>query len=171
MPAARTPRAGRGGRSRRRGWGAAGGDPPPAPDRRGLRSAGGGSASATPPEPARRARPAPRRVWACRPNKARWYTRCPQPFSKPNGLTPLSDPLLVGPQALLVRRSVGNDESARAQYLGPTGKRGAGKLARPVWSGGKAVRPYLSLLVQPAAAAFDPGVMSRQPRTRRLTRR
>ncbi len=46
----------------------------------------------------------------------------------------------------LVRSAVGNDESARSKYLGPTGKRSAGKLACSVWSGGKAVRPYLSLL-------------------------
>src|SRR6266496_3325280 len=45
----------------------------------------------------------------------------------------------------LVRSAVGNDESARSKYLGPTGKRSAGKLACSVWSGGKAVRPYLSL--------------------------
>jgi hypothetical protein len=45
----------------------------------------------------------------------------------------------------LVRSAVGNDESARSKYLGPPGKRSAGKLACAVWSGGKAVRPYLSL--------------------------
>ena len=45
----------------------------------------------------------------------------------------------------LVRSAVGNSESARSEYLGPTGKRSAGKLACSVWSGGKAVRPYLSL--------------------------
>jgi len=44
-----------------------------------------------------------------------------------------------------VRRTIGDDESALAQYVGPTGKPGAVKVARPVWSGGKAVRPYLSL--------------------------
>ena len=47
---------------------------------------------------------------------------------------------------LLVRFAVGNDKSARSKYCGPTGKRSAGKLACSVWSGGKAVRPYLSLL-------------------------
>ena len=45
----------------------------------------------------------------------------------------------------LVRFTVGNDKSARYEYDGPTGKRSAGKLACSVWSGGKAVRPYLSL--------------------------
>ena len=45
----------------------------------------------------------------------------------------------------LVRSAAGNSESARSEYLGPTGKRSAGKLACSVWSGGKAVRPYLSL--------------------------
>ena len=45
----------------------------------------------------------------------------------------------------LVRFTVGNDKSARSKYTGPTGKRSAGKLACSVWSGGKAVRPYLSL--------------------------
>ena len=45
----------------------------------------------------------------------------------------------------LVRSTVGNDKSARSKYDGPTGKRSAGKLACSVWSGGKAVRPYLSL--------------------------
>jgi hypothetical protein len=44
-----------------------------------------------------------------------------------------------------VRRTVGADESALGQYVGPTGKPGAVKVARPVWSGGKAVKPYLSL--------------------------
>ena len=47
---------------------------------------------------------------------------------------------------LLVRFAVGNDKSARSKYCGPTGKRSAGKLACSVWSGGKAARPYLSLL-------------------------
>ena len=46
----------------------------------------------------------------------------------------------------LVRPAVGDDKSARSKYYGPTGKRSAGKLACSVWSGGKAVRPYLSLL-------------------------
>jgi hypothetical protein len=45
----------------------------------------------------------------------------------------------------LVRPTVGDDKSARSKYYGPTGKRSAGKLACSVWSGGKAVRPYLSL--------------------------
>ena len=45
----------------------------------------------------------------------------------------------------LVRLSVGNDESALPESTGPTGKRSAGKLACSVWSGGKAVKPYLSL--------------------------
>jgi hypothetical protein len=59
----------------------------------------------------------------------------------------------------LVRSAVGNDESARSKYLGPTGKRSAGNkrsarggLACSVWSGGKAVRPYLSLLKASAGA-------------------
>ena len=46
----------------------------------------------------------------------------------------------------LVRPAVGDDQSARSKYYGPTGKPRAGKLACAVWSGGKAVRPYLSLL-------------------------
>jgi len=58
----------------------------------------------------------------------------------------------------LVRFTVGNDKSARSKYYGPTGKRSAGKLACSVWSGGKAVRPYLSLLKSFCAA-----------RSRRLT--
>jgi hypothetical protein len=45
----------------------------------------------------------------------------------------------------LVRPAVGNDQSARSNYSGPTGKRSAGKLACSVWSGGKTVRSYLSL--------------------------
>ena len=53
----------------------------------------------------------------------------------------------------LVRSAVGNDKSARSKYSGPTGKRSAGKLARSVWSGGKAVRPYLSLLIAVLALA------------------
>src|SRR6266498_82813 len=48
--------------------------------------------------------------------------------------------------ALLVRRSIGYDQSALDESFGPTGKRRAGKLACAVWSGGKAARPYLSLL-------------------------
>jgi hypothetical protein len=47
---------------------------------------------------------------------------------------------------LLVRLAVSNDQSARAESYRPTGKRSAGKLACSVWSGGKVVRPYLSLL-------------------------
>ena len=46
---------------------------------------------------------------------------------------------------LLVRLAVGNDQSARTEWLGLTGKRRAGKLACAVWNGGKAVKPYLSL--------------------------
>src|SRR6476659_6112289 len=49
------------------------------------------------------------------------------------------------PEVLLVRRAVGDDQPALTQYVGPTGKPGAVKVARPVWSGGKAVKPYLSL--------------------------
>jgi len=45
----------------------------------------------------------------------------------------------------LVRFAVGNDKSARSKYSGPTGKPRAAKVARAVWSGGKAVKPYLSL--------------------------
>jgi hypothetical protein len=59
---------------------------------------------------------------------------------------------------LLVRFAVGNDKSARSKYCGPTGKRSAGKLACSVWSGGKAVRPYLSLfevILCSALAAAD----------------
>jgi hypothetical protein len=41
---------------------------------------------------------------------------------------------------------VGNDKFAQSESCGPTGKRSAGKLACSVWSGGKAARPYLSLL-------------------------
>jgi len=52
----------------------------------------------------------------------------------------------------LVRPAVGDDKSARSKYYGPTGKRSAGKLACSVWSGGKAVRPYLSLLRRCGAA-------------------
>jgi len=52
----------------------------------------------------------------------------------------------------LVRPAVGDDKSARSKYCGPTGKRSAGKLACSVWSGGKAARPYLSLL-KPFCAA------------------
>ncbi len=50
--------------------------------------------------------------------------------------------------ALLVHLAVGNDESTRTDQCGPTGKRRAGKLARAVWNGGKAVKPYLSLPFQ-----------------------
>jgi hypothetical protein len=46
----------------------------------------------------------------------------------------------------LVRLAVGNDKSSQSKYDGPTGKPCAGKLARTVWSGGKTVRSYLSLL-------------------------
>ena len=45
----------------------------------------------------------------------------------------------------LVHLSVGNDESALPESTGPTGKRSARKRACSVWSGGKAVKPYLSL--------------------------
>jgi len=38
-----------------------------------------------------------------------------------------------------------NGESALPESTGPTGKRSARKRACSVWSGGKAVRPYLSL--------------------------
>ena len=44
-----------------------------------------------------------------------------------------------------MRRCVGNGDSALDEYLHPTGKRSAVKVARSVWSGGKAVKPYLSL--------------------------
>ncbi len=37
-------------------------------------------------------------------------------------------------------------ESALREYVDPTGKRSAVKVACCVWKGGKAVRPYLSLL-------------------------
>ena len=53
-----------------------------------------------------------------------------------------------------VRFAVGNDKSARSKYCGPTGKRSAGKLACSVWSGGKAVRPYLSLFEVILGSAF-----------------
>jgi len=53
--------------------------------------------------------------------------------------------MVVGRHGRLVRLPVGNYESALREYLDPTGKRGAGKLACPVWSGGKIVRSYLSL--------------------------
>jgi hypothetical protein len=54
----------------------------------------------------------------------------------------------------LVRPAVGDDKPARSKYCGPTGKRSAGKLACSVWSGGKAARPYLSLLeASPSALA------------------
>jgi len=45
----------------------------------------------------------------------------------------------------LVHLSVGNGESALPESTGPTGKRSARKRACSVWSGGKAVKPYLSL--------------------------
>jgi hypothetical protein len=35
--------------------------------------------------------------------------------------------------------------SALSEYTGPTGKRSAVKVARSVWNGGKAAKPYLSL--------------------------
>jgi len=57
------------------------------------------------------------------------------------------------PEVLLVRRAVGDDQPALAKYVGPTGKSGAVKVARPVWSGGKAVKPYLSLPFGPVQAA------------------
>jgi len=40
---------------------------------------------------------------------------------------------------------VGDHESALREYLDPTGKRSAVKVACCVWGGGKAARPYLSL--------------------------
>ena len=46
---------------------------------------------------------------------------------------------------LLVRLPVGDHESALREYLDPTGKRSAVKVACCVWGGGKAARPYLSL--------------------------
>ena len=45
----------------------------------------------------------------------------------------------------LVRRAVGDDQPALAQDVGPTGKPGAVNVARPVWRGGKAAKPSLSL--------------------------
>src|SRR5215510_15605304 len=45
----------------------------------------------------------------------------------------------------LVHLSVGNGDSALPESTGPTGKRSARKRACSVWSGGKAVKPYLSL--------------------------
>ena len=54
-----------------------------------------------------------------------------------------------------MRRTIGDDEAALAQYVGPTGKPGAVKVARPVWSGGKAVKPYLSL---PFGAGLNGGL-------------
>ena len=48
---------------------------------------------------------------------------------------------------LLVRLPMDFHESALREYLDPTGKRSAVKVARCVWKGGKAVRPYLSLLL------------------------
>jgi hypothetical protein len=47
--------------------------------------------------------------------------------------------------SLLVRLSVDNDETALDRSLGPTGKPDIWKQVRPVWGGGKAARPYLSL--------------------------
>ena len=69
---------------------------------------------------------------------------------------------------LLVRFAVGNDQSARSKYCGPTGKRSAGKLACSVWSGGKAVRPYLSLLkvIGGALAAAECQTVGRRSRSR-----
>ena len=49
------------------------------------------------------------------------------------------------PAAPLVRRAVGDDQPALAQDVGPTGQPGAVNVARPVWRGGKAVKPSLSL--------------------------
>jgi hypothetical protein len=45
----------------------------------------------------------------------------------------------------LVHLSVSTGESALPESIGPTGKRNARKRACSVWSGGKAVKPYLSL--------------------------
>ncbi len=53
--------------------------------------------------------------------------------------------MMVGRHDRLVHLPVGNHESALREYLDPTGKRGTGKLACPVWSGGQIVRSYLSL--------------------------
>jgi hypothetical protein len=48
-----------------------------------------------------------------------------------------------------LRRAEGPpDTEETGEYIGRTGKPGAVKVARPVWSGGKAVRPYLSLQLQ-----------------------
>ena len=50
-----------------------------------------------------------------------------------------------GPARWCAPRSV-TTSFAQSESCGPTGKRSAGKLACSVWSGGKAARPYLSLL-------------------------
>jgi hypothetical protein len=73
------------------------------------------------------------------------------------------------PYDLLVRLAVGNDQSARAEYYGPTGKRSAGKLACSVWSGGKAARPYTHPLNGEAALSCMMGVLTYpSPRRSRL---
>ena len=55
-----------------------------------------------------------------------------------------------------MRSTVGNDKFAQSESCGPTGKRSAGKLACSVWSGGKAVRPYLSLFEALSPLERDP---------------
>lgn len=46
-------------------------------------------------------------------------------------------------------------QSALSESLGPTGKPVAMKVARPVWSGGKAEKPYLSLLTRKYISMFS----------------
>ena len=94
------------------------------------------------------------RVVKCRTVMGRTGRRLPGEAARTDrGRTRRRKQMTVGVlYVLLVRFAVGNDKSARSKYCGPTGKRSAGNkrsarggLACSVWSGGKAVRPYLSL--------------------------
>ena len=87
------------------------------------------------------------RVVKCRTVMGRTGPRLPGEAARTDrGRTRRRKQMTVGVlYVLLVRFAVGNDQSARSKYCGPTGKRSAGKLACSVWSGGKAVKPYLSL--------------------------
>ena len=88
------------------------------------------------------------RVVKCRTVMGRTGPRLPGEAARTDrGRTRRRKQMTVGVlYVLLVRFAVGNDQSARSKYCGPTGKRSAGKLACSVWSGGKVARPYLSLL-------------------------
>jgi hypothetical protein len=62
-----------------------------------------------------------------------------------------------------VRPSVDTGESTLSESTGPTGKRSAVKVARSVWNGGKAVKPYLSLPITEMPGYLRPHVQTILP--------